>query len=121
MSEQFSLFEQLDLEAKEAQAKATEAHHAWMAEPVPCLFCGETMRRSLMRTNHLIVFNGWCMKALSYHTRNQGKTYTQEAAWLIQKGIDPEKTRFDESHWRLSTLAEHFSEHYGRCYTDGCH
>ena len=120
MSEQFSLFEQLDLEAKEAETQAQEAHHAWMMEPVPCLFCGETMRRSTMRTNHGIVFNGWCMKALCYHTRTQGKTYTEEAAWLSQKGIDPLKSRFDESHWRMSTLTEHFQSHYGRCYQEGC-
>jgi len=120
MSEQFSLFEQLDLEAKEAETKAREAHSAWMTEPVSCRFCGERMSRALMQNNHGIVFNGWCMKALCYHTRTQGKTYTQEAAWLSQKGVDPLKSRFDESHWDLASVQKHYVDHFGRCYQEGC-
>jgi hypothetical protein len=120
MSEQLSLFEELDLEAKQAEEKAREAHNAWMAEPVKCLFCGETMRRSWMSTNHGIIFNGWCMKALAYHARNQGKTWTEESAWLTNKGIDVSKSRFDESQWHLENKVSHYDTHYGRCYMEGC-
>jgi len=88
--------------------------------PVDCFFCGERMSNpSVMVFNHGIVFNGWCGKALAYHTRCQGN-HTEEAAWLQKKGIDPEKSRFDESHWHLENVQKHFNDHFGYCYGAGC-
>ena len=120
MSDQLSLFETLDQQAKEAEAKAQQEHRAFMSELAKCLFCGETMQRSVMNFNHGIVFNGWCMKALAIHTRNKGQTWTKDAAWLIKKGIDVEKSRFDQSQWHVDNQANHYELHYGRCYWEGC-
>lgn len=116
MSEQFSLFDDIDRQSNEA----LERTRAFNQEPTKCLFCGETMRRALMHTNHGIVFNGWCMKALAYHTRNMGRTYTEEARWLESKGIQVGLSRFDNSHWNMHNVELHYGAHYGKCYERGC-
>lgn len=116
MSEQLSLFDEQDRHQQELLQQA----RASMTERVRCLFCNEEMTRALMPTNHGIVFNGWCIKALMYHTRNQGALYTSEAKWLQHLRIDPALSRFDHKHWNHDNVANHYAKHYGECYGRGC-
>lgn len=120
MSEQLPLFDSLDRERQEQENRQLEDARAFMREPVRCLFCKETMPRAVMSFNHGIVFNGWCIKALMYHTRNQGALYTSEANWLQHLSIDPALSRFDQSHWNHDNVDKHYAKHYGECYREGC-
>jgi hypothetical protein len=116
MSEQLSLFDAVDRE-KQTQLQQERAK---MQERVKCFFCNEEMTRAVMPFNHGIVFNGWCVKALMYHTRNSGQLWTSEAKWLQHLNIDPALSRFDESHWSHQNVTEHYSQHYGKCYLGSC-
>lgn len=73
-----------------------------------------------MSANHGIVFNGWCMKALAYITRNAGRHWTKEAAWLERKGIPYNASSLDESLWNLHNVQQHYQKHYAQCYEGGC-
>jgi uncharacterized Zn finger protein len=117
MSQQLSLFEQFDLELKATEQKAQQDHRQFMTEIVQCHFCNEKMQRAVMNTNHGIVFNGWCMKALAYHVRNCGVLYSEEARWLQARGISPNVSRFDKSHWDHDNIKNHYELHFGQCYT----
>lgn len=117
MSDQLSLFDELDTAQKHTQAKDQAARNAWMAEEVACLFCGEKMKRATMGSNHGIIFNGWCIKAMVLHNRAGGGN-EQELAWLRQHGINPELSKFDQSHWHLANFGSH-AEHFN-CYLEGC-
>ena len=118
-SDQFSLFDDLDSEAEKVVKQIQNNVREWMAEFVPCHFCGERMGRGTMAFNHGIVFNGWCMKALMFHTRSRGRlhTHTEEAAWLQSHGIDPNCDSHDEANWRTDLRDAHFDGHYGQCYS----
>lgn len=113
---QLPLFDELDQHLEEQNTRIKEL----LKEPIDCFFCGERMNPpAIMSFNHGIVFNGWCMKALAYHTRCQG-LHTEEAAWLQKKGIDPNKSRFDESHWHHDNRKKHYEDHFSYCYGAGC-
>lgn len=110
------LFEEIEEQLEADKERIDEL----LKTPVDCFFCGERMSNpGVMAFNHGIVFNGWCTKALMYHTRCRG-LHTEEAAWLQKKGIDPEKSRFDESHWHHHNREKHFDDHFGHCYGAGC-
>jgi len=120
---QLSIFDELDRETKQTTDQIESEVRLWMAESVPCFFCGEKMPRGIMSFNHGIVFNGWCMKALAYHMRSKGRlhTHTVEAAWLMSHGIDPHLDSHDESHWRNDLRELHYEAHFGNCYRwEGC-
>ena len=113
MDNQLALFETLDreLEKQIADTRATQML------PATCHFCGEQSANSYLAQNgHGIVFNGWCMKALVWHTGNKSALWTDKAGWLQSKGIDPALSRFDESHWNHKNVGKHYSRHYGDCY-----
>lgn len=118
-SDQLSLFDDLDSEAEKQVKQIQHNVQEWMRELIPCHFCGERGIRAMMHTNHGIVFNGWCMKALMYHLRSVGRlhTHTEEAAWLESKGIDPTCDKHNQKNWRPDLIAKHFEGHYGQCYT----
>ncbi len=110
------LFEEIDQQLEADKNRIDEL----LKTPVDCFFCGERMNPpAIMTFNHGIVFNGWCMKALSYYWRCKG-LHTEEAAWLQHNGIDPNKSQFDESHWHLENRQKHFNDHFGHCYGAGC-
>lgn len=113
-------FEELDQAIKIEQEILLEANRNYFNELVRCHFCGEQMARALMSTNHGIVFNGWCVKALCYLTRNRGRQWTEEAAWLERKGIPFDADRFDKQHWHMENVAEHYDKHFSSCYRGGC-
>lgn len=114
--EQLSIFD--DIEAAENAKRDRERE--LLKTPTSCLFCNERISNaSWGATNHGIVFNGWCVKALMYHTRCQGM-HTSEAKWLTHVGIDPLKDRWDESHWHLENVKNHYQGHYGSCYDVEC-
>jgi len=113
---QLPFFEEIDNQLEANNKRIDEL----LKTPVDCFFCGERMNNpAVMNSNHGIVFNGWCMKALAYHVRSKGM-HTEEAAWLQKKGIDPEKSRFDESHWHLENVQQHYQGHFGQCYGAEC-
>jgi len=113
---QLPLFDEIDQQLEADKKRIDEL----LKTPVDCFFCGEPYNNEyLMRTNHGIVFNGWCMKALSYYWRCNG-LHTEEAAWLNNKGIDFSKSQFDESQWHHENRQKHFLDHYGHCYGAGC-
>lgn len=116
MSEQLSLFDEADRRLE----NLLELQRARMKERVKCLFCSEEMNRAQMQTNHGIVFNGWCLKALMFHTRNRGQLWTSEAKWLQHLNIDPALSRFDESHWNKQNVSDHYNAHYSACYEGDC-
>ena len=113
---QLPIFDELDNQ----QQQQSERYKELMAQPIDCIFCGERYATAASApNNHGIVFNGWCIKALMYHARCQG-LHTEEARWLQIHGIDPEKSRFDESHWNKENIKNHYDDHFGRCYTREC-
>ena len=72
---------------------------------VKCDFCGEEITRALFPMNHGLIFNGWCIKAMMFHNRTHNHN-PEELAWLEANGIDPEKSRFDKSHWQMENIAK---------------
>lgn len=78
---------------------------------VSCKFCGEVMSSALIDTNHGIIFNGWCVKALMFHNRSQAKN-PDEIAWLKSHGIDPELSRFDEAHWHHANITRFYNQKF---------
>lgn len=73
---------------------------------VRCHFCNEESKAVLIGQNHQLIFNGWCIKAMLFHNR-AGYKNPEELSWLIKHGIDPDKSRFDESHWHLENIAKY--------------
>jgi hypothetical protein len=66
-------------------------------EPSFCDFCGEYCQdNNWKHTNHGIIHNGWCVKAMMFHIRaKQGNA--DEINWLVKNGIDPYKSRLEQS------------------------
>lgn len=61
-----------------------------------CEFCGEFCRDDYWKaTNHGIIHNGWCVKAMMFHFRVEHGN-ADEINWLVSKGIDPYKSRFEQ-------------------------
>lgn len=77
-----------------------------LKELIECDFCHEQMPRALFDTNHGLIFNGWCIKAMMFHNRVHSN-HPEEIAWLQKHGIDPRKSRFDESHWHMQNRAKY--------------
>jgi hypothetical protein len=75
-------------------------------EIVRCDFCQEETTRARYQSNHSLIFNGWCIKAMMFHNR-AGFNHEEEIAWLREHGIDPQKSRFDESHWHMENRAKY--------------
>jgi hypothetical protein len=73
---------------------------------VKCDFCQEETTLALMQSNHSLIFNGWCIKAMMFHNRVQSNNET-ELAWLQRHGIDLMKSRFDQSHWHMENKAKY--------------
>lgn len=78
---------------------------------VACRFCGEVMSSAFMDTNHGIIFNGWCVKAMMFHNRSCHND-PAEIAWLKRHGIDPQLSRFDEAHWHHANIATYYSQNF---------
>lgn len=116
----FDALDEFDRAIKVEQEILLEANRKYFNELVRCHFCGEQMARGLMPSNHGIVFNGWCVKALAYSVRNRGRQWTEEAAWLERKGIPFDADRFDEKHWNMENVAMHYDKHFSRCYQGEC-
>lgn len=66
-------------------------------EPSFCNFCGEYCQDDNWKaTNHGIIHNGWCIKAMMFHFRVVHNK-PEEINWLVKHGIDPYKSRFEQS------------------------
>ena len=78
---------------------------------VACKFCGEVMSSALIETNHGIIFNGWCVKAMMFHNRAHSNN-PDEIAWLKAHGINPELSRFDESHWHHGNITNFYQKKF---------
>jgi hypothetical protein len=66
-------------------------------EPSFCDFCGEYCQDNYWKdTNHGIIHNGWCVKAMMFHMRAKLGN-ADEINWLVSKGIDPYRSRFEQS------------------------
>lgn len=83
MSDQLSLFDEIDREQAELKAAEDAARRELNSTPAQCHHCGEWSPNDyLRRTNHGRVFNGWCSKRLLLN--NQGRAEALE--WLQSHG-----------------------------------
>lgn len=71
------------------------------SEIVRCDFCQEETSKVIHENNHSLIFNGWCIKAMMFHNRAVFKN-EEEIDWLNKHNIDPQKSRFDQSHWHMA-------------------
>ena len=78
---------------------------------VACKFCGEVMSSAFMDTNHGIIFNGWCVKAMMFHNRSCHND-PDEIAWLERNRIDPQLSRFDDTHWHHANISTYYSQNF---------
>lgn len=78
---------------------------------VECKFCHEVMSSAFMDTNHGIIFNGWCVKAMIFHNRSSHND-PDEIAWLKSHGIDPQLSRFDDTHWHYANIATYYNQNF---------